>query len=308
MPVQNLPDGTLLATAASPPRIFYLAKCDLQGTVTPIYTFPSTERLANNAIYASDRNYYGLSYLQDGSGYVYRVSPSGSLTKAYNFPSQTFVGSPPWVPLLEGRDGNLYGVTTNGGANGTGTIYKLTLGGQYTLLYSFPAGPDYNPVALIEGSDGNLYGATMGLAGISLLFRVTKAGQYTLVHKMDPYADGQCQCQLTQGSDGIVYGSAQAGGVYGGGTYFALNAWLPKPAPRARHFRPQSGAVGTKVLIWGTDLLSAAVQFNGVTATTVSNSGANYVWASVPSGATTGPITITTPGGTYSTHANFTVQ
>jgi hypothetical protein len=50
------------------------------------------------------------------------------------------------------------------------------------------------------------------------------------------------------------------------------------------------------------------VQFNGTPATAVANSGSNYVWAIVPAGATTGPITITTPGGTVTTTASFTVK
>jgi hypothetical protein len=62
------------------------------------------------------------------------------------------------------------------------------------------------------------------------------------------------------------------------------------------------------VRIWGHNLLSAAVEFNGVAAATVSNSGSNYVWATVPAGATTGAITVTTPGGTGTTQASFTVQ
>jgi hypothetical protein len=65
--------------------------------------------------------------------------------------------------------------------------------------------------------------------------------------------------------------------------------------------------VGTKIRIWGYNLLSASVQFNGVASTAVTNSGPNYVYATVPEGATTGPITITTPGGTVATKANFTV-
>jgi hypothetical protein len=50
------------------------------------------------------------------------------------------------------------------------------------------------------------------------------------------------------------------------------------------------------------------VQFNGTHATSVSNSGSNYVWATVPAGATTGPITVTTPGGLSTTPASFIVQ
>jgi hypothetical protein len=188
----------------------------------------------------------------------------------------------------------------------------LTLSGQYRLLYTFPKDNNSQPIALIEGSDGNLYGATLGngfAGGYSQLFRVAKSGQYTLLYAMKNLtADGGCSCSLVQGSDGIIYGSASGGGLTGAGLYFALDTGLPKPAPRAQHFHPQSGAVGSQVRIWGYNLLSAAVQFNGVPATTVSNSGSNYVWATVPTGATTGPITVTTPGGTVTTHTSFTVQ
>ena len=111
-----------------------------------------------------------------------------------------------------------------------------------------------------------------------------------------------------QGSDGIIYGIAHAGGSTGSGAVFALDLGLAKPAPSAQKFLPESGAVGTNVRIWGSNLLSATVQFNGTPATTVSNSGSNYAFATVPAGAVTGPITVTTPGGSITTEANFTVQ
>jgi hypothetical protein len=71
---------------------------------------------------------------------------------------------------------------------------------------------------------------------------------------------------------------------------------------------PPASAVGSQVRIWGYNMLRAMVAFNGVAASTVQNSGPNYVWATVPAGATTGPITITTPGGTSTTQASFTVK
>jgi hypothetical protein len=112
---------------------------------------------------------------------------------------------------------------------------------------------------------------------------------------------GTCGCWLTQGSDGILYGAAYS-------AIFSFDAGLPRPTPRVGEFRPASGAVGQKVLIWGANLLSASVQFNGVPANDVFSSGPNYVWATVPDGATTGPVTVTTPGGTVTTIANFTVE
>jgi uncharacterized repeat protein (TIGR03803 family) len=310
--MQNLPDGRLLALALNiSSYVWNLATVDLGGVVTAIYQFSSAD-LPETALYASDGNYYGVVQGATAStGYVFRITPSGSFTTVHTFPSNTFVGVNP-QPLIQASDGNLYGATATGGANGTGTIYKLTLGGQYTLLYNFPNDYNSNPIALVEGSDGNLYGATRGnlaQGGHSELFRVTKSGRYSLLYAMtNGGADGDCPCRLVQGSDGIIYGVAQAGGTSGAGAYFALNAGLPKPRPHAQHFSPKSGAVGTQVLLWGSNLLAASVTFNGVPATTVSNSGSNYVWATVPTGATTGPITVTTPGGTITTKASFTVE
>ena len=66
--------------------------------------------------------------------------------------------------------------------------------------------------------------------------------------------------------------------------------------------------MGAQVSIWGSHLLSASVRFNGVAATAVSNSGSNYLLATVPAGAASGPITVTTPGGTVATRARFRVK
>ena len=215
---------------ASTEALWSLAKVDLKGNVKSFYQFPAAER-PGAAIYASDGNYYGVSQATNAStGYVYRVTPAGVPTKLHGFPAKTFAGYLA-MPLLEAGDGNLYGATPYGGANGTGAIYKLTLGGQYTLLYSFPKGNLGGPTALIEGSDGNLYGATLGAVrqeGYSQLFRIGKSGQYAVVDDMkDVRRDGACQCSLAQGSDGIVYGTAAGGGIYGGGLYFALDAGQP---------------------------------------------------------------------------------
>jgi uncharacterized repeat protein (TIGR03803 family) len=304
----NLPNGKFLALGGEiGVSTTYLYVVDEEGTATPIHSFPVGTRLPLTAIYGNDGNYYGVYYLYDGSGSVYRVTPDGAFSKVFTFPTNSFFNASGFVALLQSADGNLYGATTSGGANATGTIYKLTLDGQYTPLYVFPKGPIAYPTDLIEGSDGNLYGSTLG--GDSVLFRVTKSGQYTQLHAMNYNTDGACQCLMTQGSDGTIYGTAQLGGPPGLGDVFALNVGLAKPAPWPRTVTPDSGPVGAKVLIWGSNLLAASsVQFNGVAATGVTNSGSNYVWAIVPQGATTGPVTVTTPGGTASTQTVFAVQ
>ncbi len=303
---QNLPDGLLLGVGIGPAdNPLYLIRATIAGAVTPIYSFPTGEVLPHTALYANDGNYYGVSYLNDGSGYVYRVTPSGSFSQLLSFPKGAFVGNPHFVPLLQATDGNLYGATPNGGTNRTGVIYKLTLAGEYTLLHTFPKGPDNNPTTLIQASDGNLYGATLGLNGFAQLFKITTSGQYTLLVQLTSLG---CLCLLTQGSDGIIYGTAQAGGAVGAGAVFALDAGLPRPAPQPLKFLPPNGPVGTRVRIWGNSMLGASAEFGGVAAHDVVTSGPNYVWATVPPGALSGPIMITTPGGTASTQANFTVE
>jgi uncharacterized repeat protein (TIGR03803 family) len=301
---QNLPDGKLLGPAGWS-AVDYVVTSNLEGVVTPVYQFPANQLLVTPVLYASDGNYYGIEEdAKDSAGYAYRVTPSGTLTSIYNFPVGSFDGA-----LLQASDGNLYGASVRGGAYGFGSIYKLTLNGAYTLLYSFPKGKDAGgPTSLIEASDGNLYGAAQDGGGFGYIFRITKSGEYSNVFVMTNGNDGVCPCQLLQGSDGLIYGMAHAGGATGGGAFFSLDVGLPKPKPFAQHFGPQSGPAGTRVLIWGSNLLSATVSFNGVPAAYVSNSGPNYIWAAVPAGATTGPLTITTPGGTATTSTSFTVN
>jgi uncharacterized repeat protein (TIGR03803 family) len=309
--LQSLPDGTFLAIGSNYPDNFWrLVRCDMDATLTSFATFPAGQRI-ENAIYANDGNFYGVTLGSDvvpgSTNYVFRATPAGVLTTLYTFPLNTFTQYSA-TPLLLAHDGNLYGSTATGGANGTGMIYKLTLDGQFTVLHSFEKGKfPAGPTTLIEASDGNLYGDAQSYVTAGQLFRITKSGQYTPLYDMHS-SSAACPCWLVQGSDGIIYGMAAVGGNANSGAVFALDAGLPRPAPEVQSFSPQSGTAGTNVRIWGENLLSAAVQFNGITATTVSNSGTNYVWATVPEGAASGPITVTTPGGTETTQASFTVQ
>jgi streptogramin lyase len=78
--------------------------------------------------------------------------------------------------------------------------------------------------------------------------------------------------------------------------------------PKISKFTPTSGAVGAKVNITGLNLSAATtVTFNGTAATIVSDTAPKIVTA-VPTGATTGPISVTTPAGTATSTATFTVS
>jgi hypothetical protein len=110
--------------------------------------------------------------------------------------------------------------------------------------------------------------------------------------------------------DGKHYGVTPVGGNYPGiGAVFSLEIGLPKPEPVVSGLYPASGPVGNKVTLWGNYLLGAtSVTFNGVWASSVAVTSVRSVVATVPAGATTGPVSVTTANGTFTTSQNFTVQ
>lgn len=91
-----------------------------------------------------------------------------------------------------------------------------------------------------------------------------------------------------------------------GGTVNTTN-FIVLSAPTVASFTPSVGVVGTTVAITGTNLLGAtSVKFNGIDATSYAVVSATSLTAVVPAGATTGPISVTTLGGSVNS-ADFTV-
>lgn len=152
------------------------------GALTTLYSFCSRSDCADGLsptaglIQASDGNFYGTSADGGPGGSVFKITPGGTFTTLYSFCSQANCvdGETPRSGLIQARDGNLYGTTSAGGANssanagaGGGTVFKLTLGGTLTTLYSFCSqhgcADGQGPAAgLIQAADGSFVGATVG--------------------------------------------------------------------------------------------------------------------------------------------------
>src|SRR5580698_8628829 len=66
------------------------------------------------------------------------ASPAQTFTTLVNF-NYTNGANPYLMSLVQGTDANLYGTTEGGGANGEGTVFKVTPTGTLTTLYSFCA-------------------------------------------------------------------------------------------------------------------------------------------------------------------------
>ena len=89
---------------------------------------------------------------------------------------------------------------------------------------------------------------------------------------------------------------------------YTIQSWNPALVPVISAFSPTNGSVGTAVVITGTNFTGATtVAFNGVAASFTVNS-ATQITATVPAGAETGLISITTSGGIAQSAASFTIQ
>ena len=126
-----------------------------------------------------------------GCGTVFKVTPDGTETVLHNFAGGTD-GSTPSAGLVRDGQGNLYGTTALGGGTGCyegagcGTVFEVTAGGAYSVLYRFTGGADGAlPFGgLVLDVQGNFYGTTIaggvggcssygGVAGCGVVFKVT---------------------------------------------------------------------------------------------------------------------------------------
>jgi uncharacterized repeat protein (TIGR03803 family) len=181
-------------------------------------------------VQGSDGNFYGTTSGggPNFNGTVFKITPAGVMTMLHSFTGGTTDGSSSNASLIQGVDGNFYGTTAGGGANGKGTVFKITPAGVETVLYSFTGGTTDGSLptsALIQGSDGNFYGTTEGAAPSNhgTVYRVTPAGVETVLHTFAGGADGDGPAAaLIQGSDGNFYGTTYNGGTNNLGTVFKI--------------------------------------------------------------------------------------
>lgn len=271
---------------------------------------------------ASNGDFYGTAYYggANGDGTIFKMTPTGTVTVLHSFNGVNNAdGSNPCCGLIQAGDGNIYGATFGGGAHGNGLIFKLTLGGVYTQLYSLNLanGDGSGPGStLTQGSDGKLYGVTSsGGGGVSgTLFNVTTSGTFKTLYTF--CSSGSCSdgygpsTPLKQNTNGTFYGATYTGGdlsacnSQGCGAVYSLSMGLKPFASLVN----TTGQVGTAVGIRGQGFSSkSVVEFNGVTATSIKVQP-TYISATVPTGATSGFVTVTTGTTKLTTLQKFTVK
>jgi uncharacterized repeat protein (TIGR03803 family) len=238
------------------------------GTVTVLHHFLSAtdgSTPGGSLVQATDGNFYGTTQLggQNSKGTIFRITPGGTFSVLRHLSGPTDGGNP-FCTLTMGDDGHLYGMTNTGGANGFGTIFRITTGGTFTTLRSFAAAADgRNPYgSLTKGSDGSFYGMTYGggLHNAGTAFGYVPGGSFTVLRHFQPATDGGSpRGSLAFGNDGHLYGLTQAGGLNNQGTIFRLK--LSKEFNVIKHFKITTDGA----FPWGSLTKGADGSFYGMT-------------------------------------------
>jgi uncharacterized repeat protein (TIGR03803 family) len=304
-------------------------KITLGGTLTTLYAFCSQSGCTDGyqsfagLAQATDGDLFGTTSLGGaycvppsgyGCGTAFKITLTGTLTTLYSFGARTTDGVSPVAGLVQATNGDLYGTTPHGGPNGGGTVFRITPAGTLTTLYGFCAqsgcADGSVPFApLVQATDGNLYGTT-GEGGAACnrgtIFKITPSGTLTTLYDFCPIISGDprlTQEGLVQATNGDFCGTTWNGGTEGYGAVFSLSAGLRPFVKTLPHF----GAVGAAITILGTDLTGAtSVSFSGTPAAFEVVS-ATEITTTVPAGATSGIVQVTTPGGTLLSGGPFLV-
>jgi uncharacterized repeat protein (TIGR03803 family) len=275
------------------------------------------QQISSPPLQGVDRNFYMTASLggANGCGTIFKLATTGALLQVYSFPCGVG-GNLPIGALIQASDGSLYGTTQWGGnvtsqgecQSGCGTVFKMSQG-VVSVVYSFAGAPNdgaFSLAGLVQGTDGNLYGGTDkgGINDLGTLFEITSNGQYKLLYSFVDKIGSGANGPLLQHTNGKFYGYASFGGGYSEGALYSLDMGLGPFVALVRY----TGRIGQPVQILGQGLTgSTAVTINGVAATTFKVVSDTYMTATIPTGATSGPVVVTTPKGTLTSNHNLRI-
>jgi len=178
-------------------------------------------------------NLYGTT--SDGgprpaAGVVYKLDPSGNYTLLHTF-APAADGANPSAGVVADATGNLYGTTLHGGVANQGVVYKLSAGGQYTVLYRFPDPHPYDGAEPLGGVIGdpadNLYGTAYlgGTNSCGTVYKLDATGYESVLYNFS--FDGPVgyypRAGVTRDAAGNLYGTTTQAPNSGAGTVYKLD-------------------------------------------------------------------------------------
>ena len=167
-------------------------------------------------------NLYGTTWGggSGAGGTIFKIATDGTESVLYAFTGGSD-GSLPEASLALDKSGNLYGTASSGGNDGGGTIFELSAGGTFSVLYTFTFGSDGGiPFSsLLRDSAGNLYGTTTfggdntcGSDGCGVVFRFGSDGTYKVLHTFENTDGASPEAGLAADKAGNLYGTTLLGG------------------------------------------------------------------------------------------------
>ena len=256
-------------------------RLDPPGTPTVIHAFgssPSDGIFPTALMQASDGSFYGATLTNNST--AFRMLPDGTY-----IPLHTFDPTSEGIlvrTLAEGNDGNFYGATSC-----RGTIFRMTPGGQVTVLSRqddlycdrVHAPFDNVSISLVPVPDGSFYGVRHRLRDSDDLFTMTSEGALTVLHTFT-FAGDSGPMTLMSTRSGNLYGTTFLGGPGELGTIFRFN------------LRPESIMFIDRPTPEQTVLEPFAISGWAIDATSVADAGvdAMQVWAYPNPGSGAAPV------------------
>jgi uncharacterized repeat protein (TIGR03803 family) len=201
------------------------------GAFAVLHSFTAADGANPRAalVQATDGNFYGTAFgLYSGAdkGTIFRMTPAGTFTVLHAFTGGQD-GANPAAGLIQATDGDLYGTASSGTAGlKSGTVFKMTLSGAFTVLHAFTGGPGgATPEAsLLQATDGNFYGVTSlgGDGCCGTIFKMNANGAVTILHAFNGVDGSFPFAALMQATDGDFYGTTDNGGTGNAGTIFRM--------------------------------------------------------------------------------------
>ncbi|MBV9304008.1 MAG: hypothetical protein JOY62_11260 [Acidobacteriaceae bacterium] len=219
-------EGNLYGTTSYSGAFGYgvVFKLDPSGKETVLHSFAGPDGSDPSASLIRDRqgNLYGTTFSggANGLGTVFKLDPTGVETVLHSFTGNPD-GADPIGGVIRGKNGNLYGTTSRGGAYGQGTVFKLDPAGNESVLYSFTGKADggYPGASVIRDEKGNLYGTALfgGIQGSGVVFKLDPNGKETVLYSFTGGADGaNPYAPLIRDREGNLYSTTSSGGDLSG--------------------------------------------------------------------------------------------
>jgi uncharacterized repeat protein (TIGR03803 family) len=156
---------------------------------------------------------------------VYKIASDGTFSTLYSFTGGADGGFL-YGGLALDKNGNLYGSTVDGGANGFGTVFELASNGSLTTLYSFTGGADgASPEGDMLRVGKNLY--SVASAGgdpgcqCGVAYEITSKGKEKVLHTFLGGDGGGYSAGLVE-SNKAFYGTTASGGANSDGVVFSV--------------------------------------------------------------------------------------